>query len=122
MECCTGLFGNDDLRILESVIGQLSDGIWENSHMCEKYWKNCNIYECLVSEEIIIDYPSWLFESPRECKKYFANKIKQIVKKEQEWSNPNINWKRDCEIELEYFRKGITVADAYKAYDTLLER
>lgn len=35
-EIKTGLFETKNKKVLESVIGQLSDGIWENS----KKWRN----------------------------------------------------------------------------------
>ena len=41
----TGLSGKVNSDILHSVIGQLSDGIWENSPGMEKYWKHADIEE-----------------------------------------------------------------------------
>ena len=34
---------NNYLSILNSILGQLSDGIWENSRAAEKYWKSLSI-------------------------------------------------------------------------------
>ena len=86
----TNLFGQTNYDILSSVIGQLSDGIWENSRQCERYWKSLDIIKDENDEIIIISNNSWLFNTNDECKKYFATKMKQIVKKELEWENKNI--------------------------------
>lgn len=121
MEIKTGLFGKKNLDILESVIGQLSDGIWENSPAAEKYWRNCEIKESSCGE-IIIVAGSWLFWDEENCRKYFATKLKQIVKKELEWSNDKICWNRGCAEVLDYFHGYTTVGMVYFVYDTLLRR
>ena len=43
----TGLSASDKKakEILNSVIGQMSDGIWENSPGYSRYWKNIDIGE-----------------------------------------------------------------------------
>lgn len=120
MRIYTDLYGKENYDILASVIGQLSDGIWENSPSCNKYWRNSDI-EIDESGEVVINTASWLFKSEEDAKKYFANKIKEIVKREQEYY-PNIDWSRMCDTILCYFHGNTTVAKAYFAYDTLLSR
>ena len=39
----TGLKGQVALSVLNSVMGQLSDGIWENSPNMTSYWKDLRI-------------------------------------------------------------------------------
>ena len=34
----TGLKGYKNYSILNNIIGQLSDGMWENSRVAEHYW------------------------------------------------------------------------------------
>jgi len=104
--------------VLRSVMGQLSDGIWENSRAMEKYWKNMGVMSGWLDGELkcCIRYEYWLFDNEEACKKFFANKIKQIVKEE------GLAWKRDNETEAQYFYQGVTVKLAYEAYDYLLGR
>lgn len=131
----TGLKGHKMLDIIQSVEGQLSDGMWENSPRMEGYW----LFECcgLVNDEVVIyiskqwgdlrfsRYKQNLFNglTEAEIKKWFAQKIKQIIKQEiKDWPNSKLEWKRDCELESDYMHSGITVKDCYEAYDILLGR
>lgn len=131
----TGLKGQINLSIIESVEGQLSDGMWENSFAMRCYW----LFECcaLENDEVVIYVSkSWteidfnkyrsnklLDMSDVEIKTWFAKKIKQIVKQEEkDWPNSGIKWDRKCTTKLDYFHDGITVQDCYRAYDHLLAR
>lgn len=75
--------------LIDSVLGQLSDGYWENSRAAEKYWK----YIHLRDNDLIVDLDklryasysdSWhrefnnVWQNPDEVKKWFARKA-QIV-------------------------------------------
>lgn len=134
----TGLFGEKNLEIIKSVEGQLSDGIWENSSRMEGYWN----FECcgLEDNEVIIyistkacDYSYgrtrtnlfWEMDETK-IKRWFGNKIKQIIKEEIKDCWPEhgnkLQWDRDCEEPLFYMHNNITVKDCYAAYDKLLER
>ena len=134
---------NDDKSrdIINAVVGQLSDGMWENSPGMERYWKFAHGLD--KDGNIVVDngYKSeeyyggmnrygytprklrWVYSafskmSDDQVKKYFANKIKQIVKEEGlEWNRNNTD---PCEY-LDY-HSGVTVRDAYKVYDKLLGR
>lgn len=118
----TGL--NDDRAndVLNAVIGQLSDGIWENSRGMEKYWQYADIERKGSEIYIVVDRDSWASgyrgKSDEDIKRYFAQKVKQIVKEEGlEWSRDNT----DVSNYLDY-HSGVTVQDAYRVYDKLLGR
>ena len=132
----TGLSASDKKakEILNSVVGQMSDGIWENSPGYSRYWKNIDIGE--EDGEIVI-YGGISYGSPfldyrsstgvkddSAVRKFMAHKIKQIVKIEADDGNSDIVWKRDCETPLSYmgYDETITVRDCYRVYDKLLGR
>ena len=68
------------LDILGSVIGQMSDGIWENTVAMKKYQRNLN-YESSPTGELIIIDEDGVCANPVY---FFANKIKQIIREEIE--------------------------------------
>lgn len=116
-------------EILDSVIGQLSDGIWENSPGMAKYWQNLDV--SIKDGDIVITEstysPFWKYSPAERDKKvleFFANKIKQIIKTEIEDGNENLEWNRDCTGVSDYlgYKEQITVRDAYKVYDKLKGR
>jgi len=115
----TMLKGQKNLDVLNTVIGQLSDGIWENSRVMEKYWKNLKIETSCNGEILIITKPFSPFESRSQVREFFAKKLKAIVKKEKEWSNPDIQWNRNCNIKLSYFHGETSVSDVYEVYELL---
>ena len=95
------------MDILESVFGQMSDGIWENTRSMEKYWKSLD-----VSVESM------------------ANKIKQIVKIEED-DNPgnHLEWDRLNATRTSYISTydsdahgAITVGECYLLYEALKGR
>lgn len=109
------------LEIIGSVIGQMSDGIWENTRSMEKYWKS-------LSYEKGSDGNIWLEDRGYVCsdvKEFFANKIKQIIKIEAE-DNPNdgIVWSRTCTATTTYlnYYETITIGDCYELYELLKGR
>lgn len=74
------------LEIMRSVLGQLSDGIWENSYKCYGYWWWANIVETIgnigIEVETDLHYAPknpYAFMSQSEIIEYFANKIHQIL-------------------------------------------
>lgn len=130
----TNLSGDIMYNVLASVIGQLSDGIWENSRTMEKYWRNISVkknsdekIQLEVNTESYINGYHKTYDNPFhkmddfQIKFWFADKIKQIVKIEQKDSGQKNFWKRDCTRQLDYLRD-VTVRDAYYAYDVLKER
>ena len=122
----TGLYGKDDLNILNSLIGQLSDGMWENSSRMEKYWKYMDFKEG-PDGEIFIRVPTdyrWTFnlESSQDLRNWIAKHLKAVVKAFIK-DNPNIDaeWKRDCLTPVDYL-DDYPVQDIYRIYDKLLQR
>lgn len=106
----TGLKGFENLNVLLSVEGQLSDGIWENSKAMEKWWMNTSFRR---DEEgnILLDYhPSAIYGrnyrelTDKEILSWFANRIKAIVKAEikdlNEGDEYDVEWSRECNVKL----------------------
>lgn len=121
----TGLTGPVNLEILSSVIGQLSDGKWENVPMMRKYWRNADITE--EGGKIFIDVNDQSYDSgfrgkdDKWVKAWFAGKIKEIVYDEMGGSQ----WSRADQTELSYLggsRTPVTVSNAYQAYEVLKGR
>lgn len=120
----------EELEYLDPVMGQLSDGMWENSPRMEPYW----ICNSLTDEGIEMEpgnrtYGRRYYENPLynmsdvEVKNWFATKLKAVVK---QWLDDNgygaDDWNRTNTDEVSYLRTGQTVAGAYKAYDSLKGR
>lgn len=107
------------LDILGSVMGQMSDGIWENTRSMEKYWKNLD-FGTDASGYIYLE------DSPGVCtdvREFFANKIKQIIKIEIDDGNtPGLQWSRDCSVSPRYMHGNVTVGDCYELYELLKGR
>lgn len=139
---------NKNYEILRSVIGQMSDGIWENSPRAEGYWRFATIEKSddnkiVIAVSTIYSYSDIYSKNyhGNEClinrfanmtddkvKAYFANKIKQIIKIEEsnlkEYYNDtskDLSWRKDNQQKCGYmgYNETITVADAYAAYKNL---
>lgn len=106
--------------ILESVIGQLSDGIWENNNSMRKYWKSLS-YGQTQDGMIWIEDRNYVCTKPLD---FFANKIKQIVKIEIEdgYCTKGLEWSRHCAIHPGYFHGDVTVGECYEMYELLKGR
>jgi hypothetical protein len=104
--------------ILGSVIGQMSDGIWENTRSMEKYWKSLN-YSTDPAGFIVIEDRDFVCASPVD---FFANKIKQIIKIEMDDGNRELAWTRTCSATPFYMHGGVTVGDCYELYERLKGR
>lgn len=125
---------NDDKskEIISAVRGQIGDGIWENSPGMEKYCLfmgelddngNITVYTgykpgWAVGRNSGVCYSAFNDMSDDAVKKFYANKIKQIVKRE------GLDWNRNNTEHCDYldYHSGVTVRDAYKVYDRLLGR
>lgn len=120
MSINTGIKANDKfLSILSGVIGQMSDGIWENTRSMEKYWKSLD-YHTDAAGFIIIEDRHWVCNDPVD---FFANKIKQIVKIEIDDGNRQMYWDRMCSATPSYIGRGVvTVGDCYQLYELLKGR
>ena len=107
------------LDILGSVIGQMSDGIWENTRSMEKYWKSLG-YGTATNGNIYLEDKH--FVCP-DVVNFFANKIKQIIKIEiEDGSNSGLEWERSCSISPCYMHGNVTVGDCYELYELLKGR
>ena len=121
----TGLSDKSAIDVLNSVCGQLSDGIWENSPGMEKYWR----YFTVDNGNILVDTQNWSSgfhnKSEEQIRKWLAGKVKQIVKTEMEdWGDVGA-WDRGNDTHLRYMGYGNnapTVKDAYRVYDKLMGR
>ena len=115
----TELQGSDQFQILESVIGQFSDGAWESSSHMEPKWVFIDILlnpytdkvEIRVSQNICVRscfFPKrWIWnpyleKSDLEIKKYFARKIKTIVNLEAKDLGKKIEFKLGNHLKLNY--------------------
>ena len=104
--------------ILNSVIGQMSDGIWENTRSMEKYWKSLDFMTDPAGYIIIEDRYS-VCANPLD---FFANKIKQIIKIEIDDGNSRLTWNRVCSAIPDYMHGNVTVGDCYELYELLKGR
>lgn len=125
----TGLTGKEDLEVLNSTLGQLSDGIWENSRAAERFWKNLDVYRN-DDGEIVIDTKTRDYNSPfrgktpQDVMKYLAKKAKQVVRTEID-DGANAQWDRNSDYQLDYMgdsKTPIKISDVYRTYDRLLGR
>ena len=106
------------LNILGSVIGQMSDGIWENTRSMEKYWKSLSYGK---------DSSGYLYLEDRngvttDIYEFFANKIKKIIQVEIEDGNDRLAWSRSCTGVPHYMHGQVTVGDCYELYELLKGR
>lgn len=121
MRIVTGIKSTDKrLNILGSVIGQMSDGIWENTRSMEKYWKSLS-YGTTDTGYI------WLEDKRGVCSdvfEFFANKIKKIIQIEIEDNGgaTNVVWSRTCSAQPDYMHGNVTVGDCYELYELLKGR
>lgn len=108
-------------RIIDGVIGQLSDGKWENSPGMNKYWMHCHTQ----GTDLIID-TDWDsgFRGRTEdwIRHWFAGKLKAVV--QDEVGNNKQGWSRDSMEISEYisYNHDMTVSHCYECYDYLLGR
>lgn len=122
----TGLTGEFNKSILDSILGQLSDGHWENSRRMEKYWKHLDVE--LDNGEVVIvapDYYKQLYDwdDENDIKKFFARCLKTFVKYVIDNYHWATEWSRSCEDTLLGFHNPNTrVKDVYRVYDKLLNR
>lgn len=108
------------LDILGSVIGQMSDGIWENTRSMEKYWKSLS-YGKDASGNIYLEDKNGVCTNVYD---FFANKIKQIIKIEIDGGyTPGLKWERYYGGCPRYIHgSNVTVGECYELYDLLKGR
>ena len=135
----THLYSKEAYDIFDSLMGQISDGYWENSDRMQKYWNFAKICHGLNGEVVIevesdgYTWDKWSYRmtvnpyyhmSDNKIREFFANKMKTIAKVEMEDENAGNMWKRDCEMALHYLGRdsNITVRDIYCIYDLMHSR
>jgi hypothetical protein len=107
------------LDILGSVIGQMSDGIWENTRSMEKYWKSLS-YGTDAKGNIYLEDTCYVCANVTD---FFANKIKQIIKIEiDDGYTSGLEWERSCSTSPCYMHGNVTVGDCYELYELLKGR
>ena len=117
--------------MLGAVIGQMSDGYWENTPMMRGYWKFVTTGTSGNEVTLNVDEVRWTLDGDRRIenrfygmsddavKKFFADKIKFLIKEEGLGK-----WARDNEKTTEYlsYSDPYRVKDCYYAYEVLKGR
>lgn len=117
--------------MLDAVIGQMSDGYWENTPMMRGYWKFVTTGTSGNEVTLNVDEASWTLDgdlrienrfygmSDDAVKKFFADKIKFLIKEEGLGK-----WARDNEKTTDYLSYGdpYRVKDCYYACEVLKGR
>lgn len=143
MKIETGLTDNLSLNVLLSTLGQLSDGIWENSNVANHYWRFADAEMidgkvCLMVNKNMFGHHcgDWrpienyfrirLNMDPVAIKKYFANKVKAVVRENaKDYPEAGIKCNAKCDVELDYMGcydnsdTPIKASDAYRVYKAL---
>lgn len=141
----TGLTDSASLNVLLSTLGQLSDGIWENSNVARHYWEFAEVEMiddevCLVIKKDSYDFHSGncrptenyfrtrMHLDPTSIKKYFANKVRAVVRENaKDYPSRGIKCTAKCEVALDYMSdydnhdNEIRACDAYKVYKALID-
>lgn len=129
----TGLKGIKMRDVLESVIGQWSDGMYENNPQMAKYWMFADVD--LLGDDVVLAIGDKGYSgrarngfaglSDEKVKEIFSRYLKNIVKQEIA-DGLDGEWARDCTAECDYLTRDdnrpITVKDAYYAYEMLKGR
>ena len=129
----TGLKSDLDKAIIESVFGQLSDGMWENSPRMNHYWPFIDVEKeggKVVLKVSNVNYSGgysgngFIDMSDDLIKTWLAKKIKAVIKDE------GLDWRRDNTDTTDYLstdwrlpsKEEATVADCYYVYEVLRGR
>jgi len=122
-EIDTGLKGQEALNICDGLMGQLSDGKWENTPKMEPIWQN-NHFEMAPDGAIhflVMDNPGrwnpFISKSNDEILQWLAKHIKAVAKETGlEWARDNV-WPQKW-----YFHGDWTIQQVYFVYETLMGR
>lgn len=121
----TGLFTDTAASILASILGQESDGIWENSRGHERYWRFAEICRAKDDEVLIEVHCASFFDRKTDFNvcEYFANRIKQIAKIEMKDEHVDgvSEWNRNNSRKLCYLHDA-HLCEAYLVYEILKGR
>lgn len=129
----TGMNTDVAYSVLSSVMGQLSDGIWENSSAMEKFWLFADI-EREEDGEVVIrvstDYADYKwnprrpiqngfkFMSDSQVREFFAKKIRAVVNRERK-DEPakGIRWNPASDVALDYMSDRVHKWDSAEVID-----
>lgn len=143
----TGLKGKLNLDIMESILGQIYDGKWENSIQTHKWGEFIKSIELDENDEVIMRisteeyvivghgrHDHWFDNdyntmTDNQIKAKWASFIKALINDWKiDWDDKEC-WKRSNTNKCNYFHRydgegiqGIRFCDIYKAYDILLNR
>lgn len=133
----TGLVGETARDILDSVIGQMSDGMWENSPTMEHYWpfievvmKGRNVYLYVSEEPWRQNYgkDNWFLRNMKmdenKIREFMADKAKAVAKQELKDDSDLGEWDRGNVNETTYlsYDKPVTFQEVYFVYEILKGR
>ena len=135
----TNFYGDRAFDILDSVSGQLSDGMWENSRGYDKYWTNFRVVRLddnrvvfRVNKDSYTRYCGRYLDNPfarmsdTEFLAWYAGKLKAVIvceAKDHNWKKGW--WKRDNTTNTScylFFFNDTAAAEIYTVYDELLGR
>ena len=131
----TGLTDSASLNVLKSTLGQLSDGIWENSRKAERYWPfaDAELIDGNVCIVISKGYKSGytngfvydLGMNESRIKDYFAKKVQAVVRENaKDYPGRGIKCTANCDVALDYMSdyesdSEILACDAHRVYKAL---
>lgn len=134
----TGFYGDYAKEIIDAVLGQLSDGKWENTPGYDKYWTNFNVKTAddgevlfIVNAEYNTKWGSHWLNNPfigmtdQQFKEWYAKKLKAVMMDELRYNGIKGGWKRkNLDVKSHYlnYKLDVCVADVYCVYDKLLDR
>ena len=128
-----GIDGQKGLIFVQSIFGQLSDGLWENSPRMEGYWrfaeaKSLDGETCLEISDEELDWPrgytrpvinKLIWMTDQEIVGWLVEKAKKIIAEERkDWGDP-LELKPGSPVRLRYFHNPITCGDAWLYIHTL---
>ena len=116
------LGNSTNAKIIEAVLGQLSDGMWENSPAMDKYWTYANIEgnTLVVNNERLES--GFYNKSEDWIKGWFASKLKKVC--QEEVGNNKAGWNRMNTAISDYisYHHDVTISMCYACYDFLKGR
>lgn len=139
----TGLYSNVAKEMLDSIFGQMSDGMWENSPSMDKYWRFART-EQLPDGEVVIkistksaEYGGYRYThngffgmDDAKVMDFLGHKLKAIAIQEIKDDNlpttgSNKAWRRDNQTDASAYlsyHEDIKIAHIYYLYERLLNR
>ena len=132
----TGFYTNKAKEVIDSVFGQLSDGMWENSRAAEKYWRFATT-DVADDGEIVVNISTdsrkgydrdWVRNgfydmTEKQVLEFIAHKMKAVAIQELKDEGIVRGWKHNNETVRTYYlsyEEPVTIADVYYIYDALL--